>query len=159
MTTMIWVSIGITIGALSPWLITTLRRALAAGGQSGATPEPTLAPASRTVARRAPKTPSYEAVSVQPCLEACRAAWDQQAVRYLASDAPALPLAGCDVEKCTCRYAHHEDRRAAEDRRDDVGRFAGISPRAGKQNRRAAGDRDRRRGSAPARVAAYFNDY
>ncbi len=159
MTTMIWLSIGITIGVLSPWVIMTLRRAMASGGHGVVAPEPTPVPAVRTGVRRTPRAPTYEAVSVRPCLEACQAAWDQQDKRYLASEAPELPLAGCDVGKCGCRYVHHEDRRGTEDRRDDVGRFAGINPRVGDRDRRGDGKRERRRGSTPARVASYFNDY
>lgn len=156
-TTMMWLAIGITIGVLSPWLILAVRRALAHGGAdatvTGAVPAP------RAGTRRMPRTPSYEAVSVRPCLEACRVAWDQQGMRYLSAEAPELPLPGCDAGKCTCRYVHHEDRRGAEDRRDAVGQFGGINPRSGKEDRRSAGNRDRRRGNAPARAASYFNDY
>lgn len=37
--------------------------------------------------------------------------------RFLAKDAPKLPLAGCDIEKCRCRYVRYKDRRDDEDRR------------------------------------------
>lgn len=158
-TTMMWLAIGITIGVLSPWLIMTLRRAMASGGSDATATEAAPVPAPRAGTRRMPRAPSYEAVSVRPCLEACRAAWDQQKVRYLAAEAPELPLSGCDVDKCVCRYVHHEDRRGTEERRDEVGQFAGINPRSGKKERRSDGDRDRRRGNTPTRVASYFNDY
>lgn len=40
--------------------------------------------------------------------------------RFLSADAPLLPLPGCVVRPCRCRYVHHADRRA-EDRRFPFG--------------------------------------
>jgi len=49
--------------------------------------------------------------------EAVRMLGDQ---RFLASQAPRLPLAGCPaVEACRCKYKHHEDRRGSTRRRED----------------------------------------
>jgi hypothetical protein len=35
-------------------------------------------------------------------------------------DAPQLPLAACDAEKCACKYGHHEDRRDGDDERRTI---------------------------------------
>jgi hypothetical protein len=49
---------------------------------------------------------------------ACRRTADEYAgKRFLSREAPQLPLETCDRAKCRCRYAHHEDRRSGEDRR------------------------------------------
>jgi hypothetical protein len=54
----------------------------------------------------------WHAVSVlagQPC---CSAARELSGKRYLSSETPpALPLKGCVLVTCTCRYRHHDDRR------------------------------------------------
>jgi hypothetical protein len=54
----------------------------------------------------------YHAVSID-CGRArvCRTARGLQGQRYLAGEAPRLPLAGCDSPGCTCRYRHFDDRR------------------------------------------------
>lgn len=66
----------------------------------------------------------YHAVSVaSPLIGACRAAEKCNGRRFLSSEAPHLPLSGCDALHCHCRYQHHEDRRSEESRRvsDDRG--------------------------------------
>ena len=43
-------------------------------------------------------------------------------VRFLADDAPALPLPGCsNPGDCRCKYEHFEDRRTQPRRDSDVG--------------------------------------
>ena len=42
---------------------------------------------------------------------ACQTARRLQGQRFLASEAPRLPLADCDSATCACRYQHYEDRR------------------------------------------------
>ncbi len=64
-----------------------------------------------------PPTKRFHGVSIRPSSGACR---DVQALaekRFLPNEAPALPLANCDVAYCGCRYEHHQDRRAQIDRR------------------------------------------
>jgi hypothetical protein len=40
--------------------------------------------------------------------------------RFLAAEAPRLPLAQCsETRTCKCKYKHHEDRRGATRRRED----------------------------------------
>jgi hypothetical protein len=62
----------------------------------------------------------WHAVSVIPCRGACVAARESSRVRFLSKEAPALPLSGCPLRVCTCRYRHHEDRRREPRRAADV---------------------------------------
>ncbi|MEX2496282.1 MAG: hypothetical protein WD448_09350 [Woeseia sp.] len=59
----------------------------------------------------------YHAVSIQPGEKACKAARSIEGQRFLSSEAPRIPLPNCDAVDCSCRFAHHEDRRADESRR------------------------------------------
>jgi hypothetical protein len=70
--------------------------------------------------RRAVATDPYHSVTISaPRGRACRAAQECAGKRFLATEAPALPLAGCDAAGCTCRYVHHDDRRAEGRRASD----------------------------------------
>lgn len=62
----------------------------------------------------------YHAVTVAPGLISCTLAAQLVGRRFLSADAPPLPLPGC-VTRCRCRYIHHADRRAADDRRFPFG--------------------------------------
>lgn len=53
----------------------------------------------------------YHAVSIIFPSSACIAAKAQVGVRFLATQAPILPVDGCDEASCSCRYRHHDDRR------------------------------------------------
>ena len=55
----------------------------------------------------------YQSVSISCGKVACQAARAKAGVRYLLGQTPLLPLEGCDVQRCDCRYAHHPDRRSA----------------------------------------------
>jgi len=59
-----------------------------------------------------PKSKRWHAVTIEPGRKACEAARKADGVRFLAMDAPRLPLAGCDALACTCHYRHYDDRRA-----------------------------------------------
>ena len=59
----------------------------------------------------------YHAVSVKPGAYACSAANQIAGQRFLASEAPTLPLPDCDAAECDCHFIHHDDRRAGKDRR------------------------------------------
>ncbi|MAF84140.1 MAG: hypothetical protein CL797_08565 [Chromatiales bacterium] len=107
-----------------------------------------------------PKTDPYQGVTIHPVLTACKAVSEQQGFRYLATEKPELPLPGCDLNKCGCRYQYHDDRREDEDRRVGLrGRFSDLNQRVGQNDRRLAGDVDRRRNTAWAETAAYYNNY
>jgi len=53
----------------------------------------------------------WHAVAIVGTAEACAAAKACRDSRYLSTEAPRLPLAGCDARCCDCRYAHFDDRR------------------------------------------------
>ncbi|MGH8131537.1 MAG: hypothetical protein ACRES3_11850 [Steroidobacteraceae bacterium] len=59
----------------------------------------------------------YHAVSIELGERVCKAAEDLDDHRFLADEAPMLPLAGCTLTKCQCRYMHYSDRRSRRDRR------------------------------------------
>ena len=59
----------------------------------------------------------YHAVSIKPGAYACMAANEIAGQRFLASEAPTLPLPACDAAECDCHFIHHNDRRAGKDRR------------------------------------------
>jgi hypothetical protein len=57
--------------------------------------------------------------------------------RFLADEAPSLPLPDCDRRAtCPCTFKHYEDRRAGPRRTDDLKR--GVKSDAPALNRRAA---------------------
>ncbi|RKZ88491.1 MAG: hypothetical protein DRQ39_02400 [Gammaproteobacteria bacterium] len=63
------------------------------------------------------KEPSFRAVSIQICPQACAAAKNIRDKRFLSHQAPMLPLADCNVKDCKCKFVHHNDRRSHDDRR------------------------------------------
>lgn len=65
---------------------------------------------------------NYQAVSIRFGARACEAAKKTDQERYLAMEAPNLPLPGCDRSStCKCRYRHHPDRRETPRRDADFG--------------------------------------
>lgn len=89
---------------LAVWLLIRLRR--------GSTTEAAPPVASASAAKS-----EYHAVSLKVSGTACRAAKDLTGQRFLSSEAPMLPLPGCTVTDCSCRFVHHKDRRSGKDRR------------------------------------------
>lgn len=75
-------------------------------------------PALPTHRQRAPQHP-YHAVSIQPGISACAAAYGRSGQRVLSCDAPGLPLAGCDAQHCECQYRQYPDRRVGPRRRGE----------------------------------------
>lgn len=73
----------------------------------------------------------------------CSASEALSGKRLLASEAPVLPLPGCDQSKCQCRYDRHTDRRTEARRASDVGLHvaADMYRRAGKCARKDNGRR------------------
>lgn len=63
---------------------------------------------------------AYHAVSITAGHPSCEAAKQLGTLRFLTGHAPSLPLAGCDVHPCECRYSHYADRRTGLDRRVEV---------------------------------------
>jgi hypothetical protein len=79
----------------------------------------------------------YQAVSVVSRTRACPAANEIDGRRFLADDAPLLPVPGCDSAKCNCRYARHGDRRRRGDRRSFTGLQTELYTADGKPERRS----------------------
>ncbi len=74
----------------------------------------TIPPAAR---RSSSGSTAYHSVSLRFPPTACKAAKALEGRRFLASAAPRIPLAECNVNICDCRFAHYGDRRASQDRR------------------------------------------
>jgi hypothetical protein len=62
----------------------------------------------------------YRAVSIRFSSNACDAAKRLADRRFLAREAPPLPLPECRTTHCSCRYVYHADRRSGEDRRSGL---------------------------------------
>jgi hypothetical protein len=84
----------------------------------------------------------FHAVSIRPGVFACKAARELEGQRFLSDLAPRIPLAECDASDCTCRFAHHSDRRAGDDRRTPYPPALGLDPGSIGSDQR--GERDRR---------------
>jgi len=94
-------------------------------------------PARATTASR---TNPYQAVAVIACSRACAAAADAQGLRFLARQAPRLPLPDCDRPgNCACRFEKHADRRAVVQR--SPYNNSGIVSHGGAERRRLRGRR------------------
>jgi hypothetical protein len=104
-------------------------------------------------ARRLPAAPTrhyyitnpYHAVSIVAPAGACEAARQVKGQRFLAKDAPPLPLRGCQLGAgtCHCGYKHHDDRRVKARRKTDR-RVDSLSSRpswAGQERRQSGGRR------------------
>lgn len=63
---------------------------------------------------------SYHAVAIVPGRNACAEACALRDRRFLSREAPVLPLPGCNVSPCECRYEHHDDRRKGLRRARDL---------------------------------------
>jgi hypothetical protein len=73
-------------------------------------------------------TNPWHAVEVRSGLMACPACRELAGKRFLSSEAPALPIAGClHPVKCRAVYQKHDDRRAGPRREAEQG-MAGRSP-------------------------------
>ena len=91
------------------------------------------------------KTTKWHAVSVVVQTSSCAAATLCRNVRYLATDAPRLPLPACDrAHECKCTFRHYEDRRASAKRRsDDVGAGGTTKPKVERRLKRGRRATDR----------------
>jgi hypothetical protein len=98
---------------------------------------------SRAVARSktaavAPRHP-YRATSIEFDDAACDAVKALGRKRFLdrERDVPRLPLKDCSNSQCTCKYAHHDDRRdSSEDRRHPSALKSELYERGSDPNRR-----------------------
>ncbi len=107
------------------------------------TPRPAGKPAAARSDRRVSQESSeFHAVSIRSGRRECDAVKALDGQRILSSEAPRLPLPGCDIVDCECSYVHYKDRRAGRDRRTPFG-SGGISPMTGEheQERRSGDER------------------
>jgi hypothetical protein len=69
----------------------------------------------------------FQAISIYRGLICCELARRFSEHRFLARDAPSLPLGGCTMRKtCQCKYIKHKDRRSEPRRLIDFGLAARI---------------------------------
>lgn len=81
------------------------------------------APAARNAKR------GFQAVSIATGWPSCAAARELEGQRFLAKDAPHLPLPGCDQTSCDCAYQRYADRRDGPRRDAELGlRGTGFRP-------------------------------
>lgn len=82
----------------------------------------------------------WSAVRIAPDGEACAKAMALRDKRFLARDAPALPLKGCTRSAaCKCIYRHYADRRAGS--RRELAPSAGRTVRSPVERRAVRGRR------------------
>jgi|SRR5688572_32946281 hypothetical protein len=88
----------------------------------------------------------FGAVEIRPRRGACRAALQLKDRRFLAKNAPALPLRECSAERCNCIFSKLKDRRTDARRLEHDGLSAALfltTNRRGKRDRRRAAHRPR----------------
>lgn len=83
----------------------------------------------------------YHCVALATRGRACEAVRMLQGRRFLAAEAPRLPLSGCGMAGCSCVYEHFKDRRH-HDRRTADRQFQAADRRVGERRRAAAQARD-----------------
>ena len=83
----------------------------------------------------------YHGVLIMPEKNCCSGAMNLGERRYLAREAPRLPLPNCDAANCHCRYSHFDDRRDGERRRSNAVQRGLRSSQSNTENR---SKRDRR---------------
>ena len=76
-------------------------------------------PAVQVPARATRAAQRFAAVEIRRRSGACAAAHALDGERFLANQAPALPLSGCTKARCDCTFAKLSDRRADERRWGD----------------------------------------
>ena len=91
----------------------------------------------RPTAETQQKINPFHAVTVRYRKDACEAVRALKAKRFLAKEAPRLPLPNCTVKNCNCRFVHYEDRRD-EERREGIRRAQsnGVQRRSQRDRRR-----------------------
>ena len=89
-------------------------------------------------ATRSAPDPAHHAVTIEANANACEAARALVGHRFLAREAPLLPLPDCGVAECPCRYRHYQDRREGPRRAEDEG---GVNTPIENAERREHADR------------------
>jgi hypothetical protein len=83
----------------------------------------------------------FHAVSIRPGTFSCKAARDLKGRRFLSGSAPRIPLPDCDASDCSCRFAHHADRRSRDERRTPYPSSIGLDAGAVGEEQRVEDDR------------------
>lgn len=63
----------------------------------------------------------WRAVEIASNTASCAASKQVKGRRFLCTEAPRLPLPGCNAAQCKCRYKHFPDRRTGPRRADESG--------------------------------------
>jgi len=86
-------------------------------------------------------TSRWSAVSIVAGNNSCEAAHALKGQRFLSTEAPRLPLAGCKAaQTCRCVYRKYADRRAGPRRAEEQGSIR-RSPSGGSERRAGRGRR------------------
>ncbi len=88
----------------------------------------------------------YHAVSIKFPADACLAAKELHGRRFLAAEAPQLPLPACNAAQCHCVFTHHPDRRSGKDRRSPFA-ARGMAGSTGRYQAERRQGQDRRKRS------------
>lgn len=84
------------------------------------------APSRKAAGASRPAAPRFDAVEIQARHTACLAALRLRGKRYLAEEAPALPLPGCTAAQCSCSFVKLADRRTEDRRLEHAGLSASL---------------------------------
>lgn len=90
-----------------------------------------------------PPSNRFHAVTIYSPPNACPSARMLGSTKFLAKEAPRLPLDNCTAPQCQCRYEHYDDRRADE-RRDttETTDYQGEQRRSRKDRRKEPSGRE-----------------
>ena len=84
----------------------------------------------------------FPSVSIKFGSSACQSVKDLTDKRFLADEAPSVPLINCNSANCSCKFVHHEIRREQEeDRRAPSALRTTLYDTSGKPDRRHGGRR------------------
>lgn len=86
-----------------------------------------------------PPSNRFHAVTIQSRADACPEVRALANTKFIAKEAPRLPLDNCTAVHCQCQYAHYDDRRAGENRREPSipKKYEGKQRRERKDRRKA----------------------
>jgi len=92
------------------------------------------------MAEPTPPSNRFHSVTIRVGQDACPAVQALANTRFLAKEAPRLPLDQCTVPNCRCQYKHYDDRRDGEDRREErtSARHEGETRRHAREDQRKA---------------------
>jgi len=90
-----------------------------------------------TQTEAAPPSNRFHGVTIKFRADACPAVRMFESTRFLAKEAPRLPLENCTAPRCHCRYEHYDDRRTEERRESsEQTKFEGEQRREHKDRRK-----------------------